>query len=160
MECKEGYYLESKECKQWYLNYTNWMKSIECLEWYVKDVDLETFNCRNVTKVEICHSAQNGECIDSETIGCYKMINNICYETGIYNYIDFDNKIIDCDPSTPICKYQKEHEDKIEPYECSDDKTLYFENNKAKCLTTDSNCIQHTKGIKGNRECKECKNEW
>ena len=63
MECKEGYYLESKECKQWYLNYINWMKCTECLEWYVKDVDLETFNCRNVTKVEFCFSVQNGECI-------------------------------------------------------------------------------------------------
>ena len=45
------------------MNYTNWMKSIECLEWCVKDVDLDSFNCRNVQEVEIYYSARNGECI-------------------------------------------------------------------------------------------------
>ena len=35
------------------MNYTNRMKCRICLDGFIKDIDLETFNCWNVTEVEI-----------------------------------------------------------------------------------------------------------
>ena len=65
-ECAEGYYLESNEChkcKEGCLTCNNGLKCTACLDGFVKDVDLETFICRNITEVEYCIDAIEGRCI-------------------------------------------------------------------------------------------------
>ena len=64
-ECAEGYYLESNEChlcKEGCLTCNNGLKCTACVEGFVKDVDLESFICRNITEVEFCLTAVEGKC--------------------------------------------------------------------------------------------------
>ena len=48
------------------------------------------------------------------------------------------------------------YEGNAEPYECTIGNTLFKENNKFTCNTTEDSCFEHDLGKLGNRFCKDC----
>ena len=67
--CADGYYLDRghcHKCNTGCLTCSNGVKCTACEEGYVKDIDTESFVCRNLTDVEFCLQATDSVCVQCE----------------------------------------------------------------------------------------------
>ena len=85
------------------------------------------------------------------------MYQNICVEPHPSQYQN-GFEILSCPDIYPVCEYNTEYEGNIEPFECQVSTTLYFENLKYQCKTSEEACIEHDLGQVSSRFCRKCAN--